>query len=135
MKLADVNGDGMLSYEELVMTSVQRKLQNKEERLWEAFCKFDKDLDGSITAAEIAEVLKVSKTEAEALIKEIDKNGDNMVDYDEFSAMMMAREEQGISGCKRYCQYVGQEHLVVFLAICDLYFVLKFLEAQRQPKA
>jgi len=97
MKLADVNGDGVLSYEELVMTSVQRKLQNKEERLWEAFCKFDKDLDGSITASEIAEVLKVSKTEAEALIKEIDKNGDNVVDYEEFSAMMMAREEQGVS--------------------------------------
>jgi hypothetical protein len=42
--------------------------------------------------------LKVTKAEAEALIKEIDKNGDNMVDYDEFSAMMMAKEEQGVSG-------------------------------------
>jgi calcium-dependent protein kinase len=98
MKMADVNGDGVLSYEELVMTSVQRKLQNKEERLWEAFCKFDKDLDGSITASEIAEVLKVTKAEAEVMIKEIDKNGDSTVDYEEFSAMMMAREEQGVSG-------------------------------------
>jgi len=98
MKMADVNGDGVLSYEELVMTSVQRKLQNKEERLWEAFCKFDKDHDGTITATEIAEVLKVSLEEAEALIKEIDTNGDKVVDYDEFVAMMMAKEEQGVSG-------------------------------------
>jgi Ca2+-binding EF-hand superfamily protein len=101
MKLADVNGDGVLSYEELVMTSVQRKLQNKEERLWEAFCKFDKDLDGSITASEIAEVLKVTKTEAESLIREIDKNGDNVVDYEEFVAMMMAKEEHSVSALSK----------------------------------
>ena len=51
MKLADVDNDGKLSYEELVMTAVQKKLGNKEERLWAAFCKFDKDLDGTVLLA------------------------------------------------------------------------------------
>jgi len=97
-RTSDLDGDGTLSYEELVMTAVQRKLHAKEERLWEAFCRFDKDLDGSITATEIAEVLKVNEREAKQLIKEIDKNGDGVVDYDEFRAMMMAKEEQEVSG-------------------------------------
>jgi hypothetical protein len=41
MSNLDVDGDGTLSYDELVMTCVQRKLSEKEERLWNAFCKVD----------------------------------------------------------------------------------------------
>lgn len=49
MKLADIDGDGRLSYEELMLTCVQRKLNAKEERIWEAFCKLDVDGNGRIT--------------------------------------------------------------------------------------
>lgn len=98
MALADVDGDGTLSYDELVLTSVQRKLAAKEERLWEAFCKFDVDLDGTITTAEMAQVLGIDETEAGALISEIDKNQDGKIDYDEFVAMWMKREQAGMPG-------------------------------------
>jgi calcium-dependent protein kinase len=93
MKNVDMDGDGTISYDELVMTLMDRKIQAKEERLWSAFCKLDKDLDGEITATEIMDVLKVSKEEAEKYIQEIDVNKDGKITYDEFSAMWMARDE------------------------------------------
>jgi Ca2+-binding EF-hand superfamily protein len=34
LKAADIDGDGTLSYNELVLTTVQRRLSAKEERLW-----------------------------------------------------------------------------------------------------
>ena len=41
-----MDGDGTLSYEELVMTSIGRKISAKEERLWTAFSKVDLNHDG-----------------------------------------------------------------------------------------
>lgn len=61
-----------------------------------AFCRFDKDHSGSISAPEVAEVLSVSEEEARQLIEEIDENGDGQVDYDEFRAMMMAKERREV---------------------------------------
>jgi len=90
MKSADLDGDGALSYNELLMTCVQRKLNAKEERLWSAFCKLDLDADGTITKAEIEQVLNTK--DAQALIAEVDKNGDGKVDYEEFIAMWSSKE-------------------------------------------
>jgi len=91
LKMADVNGDGVLNFQELMMTCVSRKLKNKEERLWEAFCKLDLNGDGKITAQEIASVVE-DKDKAAALIAEVDKNGDGVVDYDEFIALWENQE-------------------------------------------
>jgi len=90
IKMADVNGDGVLSYEELKLTCVQRKLIAKEERIWAAFCKLDVDGDGKITTKEIQQVLGTE--DAKALIDEVDKNGDGEVDYDEFISMWRKKE-------------------------------------------
>jgi len=76
----DLDGDGALSYEELVAASVNRKLVAKEERLWDLFCKLDKDGDRKVSPREIAEQLGKSGKEAEAMIREIDKNGDGVVE-------------------------------------------------------
>lgn len=46
LEAADMDGDGTLSYNELVLTTVQRKLSAKEERLWIAFSKIDLNRDG-----------------------------------------------------------------------------------------
>ena len=60
-KNLDVDGDGTISYEELLMAAVQKKLESKEERLWKAFRKFDIDGDGHITAEELQKVLGASR--------------------------------------------------------------------------
>jgi len=97
MTAADVDGDGSLSYNELLLASVQRKLLAKEERVWQAYCKFDKDMDGKLTAKEISEVLQVSLSEAEAMIREVDLNKDGVISYPEFNAMWMEKQQAGLS--------------------------------------
>jgi len=89
---ADLDGDGALSYEELVAASVNRKLVNKEERLWTLFCQLDQDGDGKVSAKELSVALGKSNEAAAEMIKEVDKNGDGTVDYDEFLTMWMSKE-------------------------------------------
>jgi len=96
MKMADVDGDGCLSYNELVQTSVHRKLVAKEERLWDAFCKLDLNGDGKVSVDEIAKVIGDRK-KAEELIAEVDQNHDGTVDYDEFISIWMKQERESVT--------------------------------------
>jgi len=91
MKTADVDGDGALSYSELLVTCVQRKVNAKEERLWNAFCKLDLNGDGRVTKDEIEQVL--GTTDAKNMITEVDKNGDGSIDYEEFMDMWSNKQE------------------------------------------
>lgn len=93
MKIADLNGDGVLSYDELLVTCVQKKMQAKEERIWEAFCKLDLDGDGKVSVEELTKVLTHNSQDAKALIAEVDVDGDGNVSYEEFIAMWTKRED------------------------------------------
>jgi len=90
--MADVDGDGMLSYEELLNASLHRKLREKEERLYEAFCRFDIDKNGTVSSSEIAQVIGVTEEEAQQYIDEIDENGDGEIDYEEFIEMWINKD-------------------------------------------
>jgi calcium-dependent protein kinase len=79
---ADIDGDGTISYEELMMAAVQRKIMSKEERLLAVFRSIDKNGDGHITVDELKEAL--GDDNAAKLIAEVDVNGDGVVDYEEF---------------------------------------------------
>jgi calcium-dependent protein kinase len=96
MKMADLDGDGSLSWQELLLTCVQRKLNEKEERLWVAFRKLDLNGDGRVTKEEIEKVLG-PKSHAAELIAEADVDGDGTVDYDEFIAMWSAKGTMPLS--------------------------------------
>jgi len=98
MKVADLDGDGKLSYQELLLTVIQRKLTNKEERLWAAFRKMDLNGDGRVSVEEIQTVLGAQN--ARELIAEADKNNDGSVDYDEFLTMWMDRESKTTASSK-----------------------------------
>lgn len=86
---ADVDKDGCLNFNELLMTCVQRKLNAKEERLWEAFCKLDLNGDGKISRDELQSVLSNGYGDIVELIREVDTDGDGMVDYEEFLNSML----------------------------------------------
>jgi Ca2+-binding EF-hand superfamily protein len=97
MASLDVNGDGVISYDEWMMAAAQKRLDAKEERLYQAFRQFDLDGDGHITAEEMKLVLaKNDDNEIAQLIREVDKDGDGTVDYEEFLAMWY--EKNNIKG-------------------------------------
>lgn len=64
----------------------------QEEKLRHAFNKFDKDGSGTISAEELAEVIGneqgLDKELWVNLIREVDENGDEEIDFDEFVHMM-----------------------------------------------
>jgi Ca2+-binding EF-hand superfamily protein len=62
-----------------------------------AFATFDKDGSGTISAEELCACLKSmgfhpGPLEVEELLAQMDTNGDGVIDFDEFSAVMTVRE-------------------------------------------
>merc|ERR1712088_1267862 len=65
----------------------------------EAFALFDKDGDGTISTKELGTVMnslgqKPTSAELEAMIKEIDTDGNGEIDFDEFLAMMAKKLQE-----------------------------------------
>eukprot|EP01126_Amoeba_proteus_P050154 TRINITY_DN5904_c0_g1_i1.p1 TRINITY_DN5904_c0_g1~~TRINITY_DN5904_c0_g1_i1.p1 ORF type:complete len:127 (-),score=31.14 TRINITY_DN5904_c0_g1_i1:239-619(-) len=63
------------------------------EELREAFYMFDKNRDGSISVTELSHVLKnlnqaASDAEINEMIRQVDKDGDGEIDFEEFVSMM-----------------------------------------------
>ncbi|CAK68384.1 unnamed protein product (macronuclear) [Paramecium tetraurelia] len=88
------HGFSTIDYTEFIIASMDRKKAVQKEKLKEAFQIFDKDGNGYISEAEIKEVLGPSLTGIDEkywldMIREIDKNGDGQISYDEFCEMMM----------------------------------------------
>ena len=108
LQAADMDGDGTLSYNELVLTTVQRKLAAKEERLWIAFSKIDLNRDGLLTVEELSSVLGEDLAEASQMIKSVDRNGDGQIDFDEFLDLWLKREETNV--LNPLAQQVHQQH-------------------------
>uniref|UniRef100_A0A1I8G524 Calmodulin n=1 Tax=Macrostomum lignano TaxID=282301 RepID=A0A1I8G524_9PLAT len=67
---------------------------DSEDELLAAFRVFDKDANGYISAAELKEVLsalghaEVSLTDAQEMLREVDTNGDGLIDFPEFVSML-----------------------------------------------
>lgn len=87
----DADGDGGLSYHELLLATAQRKLLAKEERMWTAFQALDHNGDGEVDASELASILGTLEggdtlSRARELIALVDANGDGRLSYEEFLA-------------------------------------------------
>ena len=86
-KTLDADKNGRIDYTEFLAATLDKQTYLKKERLYEAFCVFDKDGSGHISKQEIVDVLKTEKSqekEIEKYIKAADKNGDGLIDYKEF---------------------------------------------------
>jgi calcium-dependent protein kinase len=90
-----ING-GSISYQQLVMVFLAKKLATKEERMHNVFTALDLDGDGKLSASEISACLSdfiESGDAVEDLIEEVDLNGDGYIDFDEFAAMFVGKTD------------------------------------------
>lgn len=101
----DEDGSGTVEFDEfLKMMAKKLKDSDAMEELREAFRVFDKDGNGYISSSELRHVMnmlgeKLSDYEVGEMVKEADLDGDGMVNYEEFVAMMVQKwcNQQGVS--------------------------------------
>mmetsp|Transcript_5953 Transcript_5953/g.10696 ORF Transcript_5953/g.10696 Transcript_5953/m.10696 type:complete len:620 (+) Transcript_5953:104-1963(+) len=105
LKEADTDGSGVVDYTEFLAATMDKKIYNQEEVVWTAFKKFDLDDNGSIDVQELSKVLGddsvieamhiKDRDKLETIFHSVDKNGDGVIDFDEFFQMMRQAEGAG----------------------------------------
>lgn len=100
VKEVDADGDGYIDLQEFIylntvsLKSASGRDVNLVDSMQDAFHVFDLDKNGVITADELHRVLSglgdenLTLAECKAMIKSVDRNGDEMVDFEEFQEMM-----------------------------------------------
>jgi calcium-dependent protein kinase len=95
MEAIDADADGQIAYTEFLAATLQRKMYLQEDVCWTAFGVFDIDGDGRISPEELRQVLRsgsveeiVSAQDGDAILEAVDKNGDGLIDFEEFMEMM-----------------------------------------------
>ena len=87
----DTDKNGKIDYTEFIASCLEKNIYLNKDRLHEAFSLFDKDNNGVITKEDIMNVLQLKSDEnkeIENIIKNIDKNGDGVIDKNEFEEFM-----------------------------------------------
>ena len=93
MNQVDIDHSGEIDYNEFIAASMSRNKILSKERLESAFKAFDIDSSGTISADELKAILgKYHAYDDEIwidIIREVDINGDGVIDLREFSEMML----------------------------------------------
>jgi calcium-dependent protein kinase len=91
----DLDGSGSIDYSEFLAAALEKKYFLREDACWNAFSFFDRDRDGHISVEELRQVLnsrnlreEIGEDELDRALAEVDKNGDGVIDFDEFMQMM-----------------------------------------------
>ena len=89
LKALDTDGSGSVDYTEFVAATLSARQYLKKDMLWAAFRVFDTNGSGEIDRDELKEVLHDDNVKRiDAMIKEVDLNGDGKISFEEFCAMM-----------------------------------------------
>lgn len=116
------NGNGTVDFHEF-LTMMARKIKDtdSEEEIRETFSVFEKDGNGSISAAELHVMTnlgeKLTDEEVDEIIREADTDGDSQVNYEDFVQMMSAKRRP----CTKCVKFLVQNcYLPFFLSlICE----------------
>ena len=88
----DYDNNGTISFDEFLKAAIDKKKLLTEEKLKAAFALFDMNGDGDIEAKELKEVIgdenNVDNNIWLQMIKEVDLDGNGVIDFEEFKDMM-----------------------------------------------
>ncbi|VDI21062.1 calmodulin-alpha-like [Mytilus galloprovincialis] len=91
----DADGNGQVDFPEfLTLMAKKMKDGDAEEEIKEAFRLFDKEGNGFISGAELRHIMtaigeKLTDLEVDDMLHEADLDGDGMINYQEFVALML----------------------------------------------
>lgn len=93
MQVADKDSSGYIDYSEFLLSSLNEELLLCNSNLLEAFNSFDKDQSGKLSISELRDVFALCANGERRqgwaeLMREIDKNGDEEIDFKEFRKLM-----------------------------------------------
>jgi len=92
---ADINGDGTIDYQEFLAATIHLGKLEQEDNLYKAFQHFDTDHSGFISKDELLAALAGhpdALQSVEAILAEVDTDGNGVIDYDEFCVMMRSND-------------------------------------------
>lgn len=102
MEDIDSDGSGVIDYTEFLAATLDKRVYIKEDVCWNAFRNFDRNGDGKISPDELKLVLGDTEVQSKsdkdvsqvlkAIMAGVDNNGDGLIDFEEFMAMMKAQE-------------------------------------------
>lgn len=101
----DSNGNGSIEFDELidaVLPAMTPQTQVDQDQLMEVFRSFDRDGNGFITAAELAQSMAkmghpLTFQELTEMFREADTDGDGLISFSEFTSVM-AKSAGGFLG-------------------------------------
>ncbi len=94
----DLDGSGTISYNEFLTSIIDSRKILTEDRLEKAFKMFDRDENGLLSVDEIKSFFGGNEKTWKKVLKEVDKNGDGEVDFEEFKTMMIGFDPNEIVG-------------------------------------
>jgi calcium-dependent protein kinase len=101
----DADGSGTIDYTEFLAATLDRRSYLREDVCWTAFSVFDLAGDGKISLQElkkvlgngsVQELLDTDRDSMAELLRDIDRDGDGSIDFEEFMAMMRGPRTQGV---------------------------------------
>lgn len=96
MQSIDKDRNGYVDYQEFISAAVNKAALVNRENLSSTFRTFDRDCSGMISVDELKGVFESADNKKDAdlwvdIMREVDKNGDNMISFEEFAEVMQSK--------------------------------------------